>query len=194
MDGCYIHAFAFGRSTESDFQVPLPCFIQMIVKIMNILGNAWPFFQNMNLKVKEAGRPLLPTYLKGPRTFDLLLNIGFYDGVCLIACQPRPITYFEPKFSTLARKLHQTEINTYIICYILHLLSFLLKYYFFKIPFQILFDHRSPETLLCQLALLVSHQHCAQYQLYGCTSDNNFCAIYILCSFSATMQFVLQHY
>ena len=44
MDGWYIHAFAFGRSTESDFQVPLPCFIQMIVKIMNILGNAWPFF------------------------------------------------------------------------------------------------------------------------------------------------------
>ena len=71
-----------------------------------------------------------PTYLKGPRTFDLLLNIGFYDGVCLIACQPRPITYFEPKFSTLARKLHQTEINTYIISYILHLLLFLLKCFF----------------------------------------------------------------
>ena len=26
MDGWYIHAFAFGRSTESDFQVP-PCLL-----------------------------------------------------------------------------------------------------------------------------------------------------------------------
>ena len=87
----------------------------------------------------------LPTYLKGPRTFDLLLNIGFYDGVCLIACQPRPITYFEPKFSTLARKLHQTEINTYIISYILHLLLlYWLKWFFFKFPSRSysITDHR----------------------------------------------------
>ena len=127
MAGIFMHLHLAGLQRVI-FKSPLACFIQMIVKIMNILGNAWPFFQNMNLKVKEAGRPLLPTYLKGPRTFDLLLNIGFYDGVCLIACQPRPITYFEPKFSTLARKLHQTEINTYINSYILHLLlSFLLK-------------------------------------------------------------------
>ena len=41
MAGIFMHLHLAGL--QSDFQVP-PCFIQMIVKIMNILGNAWPFF------------------------------------------------------------------------------------------------------------------------------------------------------
>ena len=126
MDGWYIHAFAFGRSTEW-FSSPPFLLHSDDCKDYEHFRQCMAILLEHEFESRGTSQRQTPTYLKGPRTFDLLLNIGFYDGVCLIACQPRPITYFEPKFSTLARKLHQTEINSYIISYILHLLLFLLK-------------------------------------------------------------------